>query len=248
MSGAKPFFQLLFLEIRKKSLNTSIGWLWSLFNPIVQMVIIYFVTTVVFRSQRENLALWLLTTMSTWVAVQSAIIKASNSAVSKRSLILNTRTRLEKIVILDVLSELVILIPFFTLGLVLATFSGINPYRFLYLGPALMIIISFSYVCGLLFASLTPLFRDIPYLIGILLQVIFWISPIISARREVDGLLRTLMDWNPLTYILESVQFVFQNSAWTPLSLMAPLFVCLALLPLAVYSSKQVFRRAVILL
>lgn len=244
-STVSSFSQLLFLEIRKRSLNTAIGWIWSLVNPTVQIAIIYFVTTVVFQVNRPNLALWLLTTMSTWVAIQAAILRGANSAVARRSLLLNTNVSLRKLVLIDVLSELCILIPFFFVGLILALSAGVDSWRFVFIVPSVLVIALFSYLMALAFASVTPIFRDIPYLLAIVLQVVFWISPVISARRETEGLLRTLMDWNPFTYVLETTQFVFQNNSWTIFSLLAPFIVCLLLFFPAMKLSERVFRRAV---
>lgn len=239
---------LVFLEIRKKSLNTAIGWLWSLVNPLFQVGLIFFITTVVFKSDRPNLAVWLLTTMSTWVAVQSALLKASSTAVSRRSLIQNSNISIRKLVLIDVLVELTILLPFQLIGTVLVLFSGREAWRLSLLFPVLLVTICFSYFLGLFLACITPWFRDVPYIVGLGLQIVFWASPVVYSRYEVSGLLRTVMDWNPFTYILELTQFVFQGNAWTPASLVAPVAICIVVALLAETFTNNFYKKSVVFL
>jgi lipopolysaccharide transport system permease protein len=239
---------LLLLELRKKNLNTAVGWLWSLVNPLVQIGIIYFITTIVFASNRPNLEIWLLTTMSTWVAVQGALIRASSTMLTRSALLLNSTIRVQKLVLLDVLVELVILVPFYVAGMILAVASGLPIWRLAFVLPLLFLVTCFAYFLGLLFATITPFFRDTPYILGVLLQVAFWLSPVIVSRYEISGVWRVLMDWNPFTYILESTQFVFLNNQWTPISLSVPILITLTISLIAVYVSKNLTKQAAVLL
>lgn len=244
----RSILELVFLEIRRKSLNTAIGWLWSLVNPLVQISIIFFITTVVFKSERPNLIIWLLTTMSTWVAIQASVIKASNTAISRRALIQNTSISIKKLVLVETLVELAVLAPFYLVGIALLILQGDEKWRIVFVLPALLVIVAFTYFTGLIFACLTPWFRDVPYILGLGLQVVFWISPIVYSRYELTGILRTLMDWNPITYILEATQFVFQGNAWTYTSIAIPVVICLILYFVSNLFANIVFPKSVVLL
>jgi len=248
IQSIRSILELVILEIRRKSLSTANGWVWSLVNPLFQICIVFFITTVVFKSERPDLAIWLLTTMSTWVAIQSAVIKASNTAITRKSLIQNTQISIRKLVFVETLVELAILIPFFLIGMVLLLAVGEEKWRIIFVIPILLIIVSFSYFSGLIVACLTPWFRDIPYILGLGLQAIFWISPVVYARYETSGTLRILMDWNPMTYILEITQFVFQGNAWTYMSLAVPILICILLYFTSSVVVKKVFPKSVVLL
>lgn len=246
--NVRSTLELVFLEIRRKSLGTGIGWLWSLVNPLVQICIVFFITTIVFKSERPDLVIWLITTMATWVAVQAAVVKSSSTAITRKSLIQNTKISIKKLVFVETLVELAVLAPFYLIGIALLMAIGEEKWRIIFVVPVLAVIVTFSYFSGLIVACLTPWFRDVPYILGLAMQVLFWISPVVYARYETSGILRTLMDWNPMTYILELTQFIFQGNSWTYVSLALPAFICVILYLVSNIVVKKVFPRSVILL
>jgi ABC-type polysaccharide/polyol phosphate export permease len=214
-AGKKVFDQngisirLAVFEIRRKSLNTFLGWTWGLINPILQILIVMFIMTFIAKSQIPNLPIWLLSSMATWLFMQSSIIKTSNSYVYRRGLIQNSDVEMRSLVKADVLSELFVVIPFYLLALLFVLLSGVAKASLMLIPVLIAIVFMFSYGVGLLVASLTVWFRDLPYVLGLSLQVTFWITPIAYARLNLTGPLRILIDYNPLTYILELTQEIF---------------------------------------
>ncbi len=82
-------FRLAIFEIQKRSLNTYAGWTWSLMNPLAQMAILYFIMNFVFKSDIENMTLWLISSLTSWIIIQTALLKSCQSLVSRRALMQN---------------------------------------------------------------------------------------------------------------------------------------------------------------
>jgi len=59
---------------------------------------------------------------------------------------------------------------------------------------------------GLLLGTLAARFRDLPQLIQNLMQVAFFVSPVLYRPEDLEGLVRDIMQWNPLASILAVVR------------------------------------------
>lgn len=194
--------RLAIFEIQKRSLNTYAGWLWSLVNPMAQMGLIYFIMTYVFKANIDNIVLWLISSLTTWIVIQSSLLRSCNSLVSRRSLLQNNNMSHGLLVIADIISEILVLVPFYAIAVFIAFVDGVETGN-LYLIPLLIVILAcFLYGVGLTLATLTSILRDLPHLLGIFLQVAFWLTPIAYAKSTMTGMAGVIVDYNPFTYMI----------------------------------------------
>ena len=61
---------------------------------------------------------------------------------------------------------------------------------------------------GLIFTSLTTKYRDLKFLIQFGVQLLMYATPIIYPLSTIDGTLRTIIYYNPLTHIIEGFKFI----------------------------------------
>lgn len=240
--------RLAIFEIRRKSLNTFLGWTWGLINPILQVLIVMFIMTYIAKSQMPNLPIWLMSSMATWLFMQSSILKTSNSYVHRRGLIQNSDVEMRSLVKADVLSELFVVIPFYVLALIFVLVNGDAKASLMLIPILIVIVFMFSYGVGLLVAPLTVWFRDLPYVLGLMLQVTFWITPIAYARLDLSGPLRILIDYNPMTYLLELTQEIFYKQEVRVHILLTAFLISLAALVIGNSLSNKSARKAAIYL
>ena len=244
----KVAIRLAVFEVRRKSLNTFLGWTWGLINPILQVLIVLFIMTFIAKSQITNLPIWLLANMATWLFMQASILKTSNSYIHRRGLIQNSDIEMKSLVKADVLSELFVVLPFYFLALLLSLTSGKVTNVLLFAPAVILIVFVFAYGVGLIVAPLTVWFRDLPYVLGLILQVVFWMTPIAYARLELNGPLRVLIDFNPLTYILELTQNVFYKQEIRPQIFFVALGISVATLFIGELLAKKSARQAAVYL
>ncbi|EFL6449385.1 O97 family O-antigen export ABC transporter permease subunit [Escherichia coli] len=204
--------RLAIFEIQKRSLNTYAGWTWSLMNPLSQMAILYFIMTHVFKSNIENILLWLISGLNCWIVIQSALLRSCQSLISRRALLQNNNISHNLLVMSDILSEVIILIPFYLFAIALAIFHGV-PFSNLILVPLmLLILLVFLLGLGMILATLTPILRDLPYLLGIFMQIAFWLTPIAYAKSSMKGFAASIINFNPFTYFILLSQSIFMGS------------------------------------
>jgi lipopolysaccharide transport system permease protein len=203
--------RLAVFEIQKRSLNTYAGWTWSLMNPLAQMGIIYFIMTHVFKSNVENIELWLISGLTSWIIIQAALLRTCLSLVSRRALMLNNNVSPILLVSADVLSEAFILAPFYIIGITVAIYTGVPLFNLIFIPVLFSLIVIFLLGLGLIFATLTPFFRDLPYLMGIGMQIAFWLTPIAYAKSALSGFAAKLVEVNPFTYFILLSQDIFMG-------------------------------------
>lgn len=238
--------RLALFEIQKRSLNTYAGWMWSLMNPLAQMGLLYFIMTYVFKSNQPNILLWLISGLATWIVIQSSIMRSCSSIVSRRALIQNNNIHHSLLVAADILSEAFVLVPFFVIGVGVTFIVGAQSFNLFLIPLVLIILMTFLFGIGLTFATLTPAFRDLPYLMGLGLQVAFWLTPIAYSKSTMSGAVRTIVQLNPFTHFIELSQAVFLG---LPLSLglvTIPVALSVSFCILGIIASAKLGKRMVI--
>jgi lipopolysaccharide transport system permease protein len=88
--------------------------------------------------------------------------------------------------------------------MVVATLTGIPPHAAWVLIPAvLLLFLGLCFGLALILATVTVFFRDVTQIVSIVLQVWFWLTPIVYHETSLGPRLTEVMRWNPPTaYIL----------------------------------------------
>jgi ABC-2 type transport system permease protein len=221
-------------EIRGKYRRTFLGQLWSLANPLTQMLVYTFVFSFVFQvksmkgdpSGLDSFALYLLCGLIPWTLFQSSVMGAIASPLANVNLI--TKVYFPRMII--PLASLVSRLynsgfEFLVLGVALALAGSM----FWPLLPVAIVIIfllaSFAAGLGLLLSILNLQFRDTEYLLGIFFQVWMWLSPIIypislvasrsATLGPIPGTNITLLDVysvNPIVHFVTAFRNVMYDN------------------------------------
>jgi lipopolysaccharide transport system permease protein len=241
-------FRLAVFEVQKRSLNTYAGWIWSLMNPLAQMGLLYFIMTYVFKSNVENLLLWLISGLTTWIIIQNSILRSCSSFVSRRALIQNNNILPSLLVVADIISEIFILVPFFGIGVFVVFINGIQSLNLLYIPLALFCLMTFLFGVGLVLATITPFLRDIPYLVGLCMQVTFWLTPIAYSKSTMPSYVRLIVQLNPFTYYIEFAQAVFSVNSLVLKVVAIPFAISATTLLIGLFISAKFGKKMVIYL
>lgn len=96
------------------------------------------------------------------------------------------------------------------LGFILAYGLGITKYVILY--PVILLI---QYILclglSLIVSSVTVFFRDLQHFIGVILQLLFYATPIVYSIQTIPEQYRWILKVNPMTYIIEGYRDIFYN-------------------------------------
>jgi len=179
---------LITRDIRGRYRRTIFGQLWSLANPLTQMLLYTFVFAFVFQvksmkgdpSGIESFALYLLCGLIPWTLFQSSVFAAIAAPLANVNLI--TKVYFPRIII--PLASLIATLynSGFEFLILIVALAVAGSMFWPFLPVALLVVfllMSFATGLGLLLSIFNLYFRDTQYLAGIFFQVWMWLSPII---------------------------------------------------------------------
>jgi ABC-type polysaccharide/polyol phosphate export permease len=187
-SSRELLLNLTLREIKGKYKRTALGQLWSLLNPIAQMLTYSVVFSFLLRSQPPAgnpsglniFALWLSCALLPWLFFNNAIMTSMGSLVGNANLINKVYFPRETLVIANVGSWLFTHCFEMTVLVVAVLVFGGDPLPYLPVTILLMLIMAtFALGVSLLLSIANVYFRDTQHLIAILLQIWFYLTPIV---------------------------------------------------------------------
>jgi ABC-type polysaccharide/polyol phosphate export permease len=266
MSSAHELFSsweilrnLTLRELRSKYKRSTLGWMWSLLNPISSIVIYGLVFGQLLDipapegnpSGIKNFMLYLTCALLPWNFLSGAISAGTGSLVGNANLLKKVYFPREYLVVSAVLSlAIAFLIELAVLGIVFAFFGQIVVQWI----PIVIALVVMQILLGLGFALALSVanvyFRDTQHFIGIGLQIWFYLTPVvyvvdryIPVRSTVFGVslpVRRLYELNPMVHVVNGYRNVFYDGRMPGWQSMAYLLM----FAVAVFfSGWAVFRR-----
>lgn len=202
-------------ELSVKYKNSVLGFLWSLLNPALTLLIYYFVFQKVMKNGIPQFAIYLLCGLVVWNFFSGALMGATTSVVSNSSIVKKVAFPREVLPLSSVGSALVF---FFLQGIVLAialVLAGDVPvlaYLPL-LFVAIVAVILMASALSIFLSAVNVYYRDTQHLLEILLMAWFWATPVVYPYQLIAAPLahRHLL-WlyflNPMTSIVVTFQRV----------------------------------------
>ena len=202
-------------ELKARYRGSVLGFLWTFANPLLLLGIYTFVFTVMMPGSRagtriEPYAVFLLCGILPWTWFQTSVLESCTVLVAGGNLIRKVLFPAEILPIVTVLTGLV------NFGFSLIILAGFLAYyarpvsigEIAWLPLIVLVQLTFTLGLALLLSSLTVHFRDLRDLVGNLMTLWFWGTPIIYSVSEVPERFRWLLALNPLTHLAVAYQNV----------------------------------------
>ena len=199
--GRREFALLVPLgELRQRNMNTVLGSLWHILNPLFQSAIYYFLFGVVLdtRGGIENYAIWLIVGLITFTFTQK-IIASSSGIIAQRVAMLRTLNFPAGILPISVtLGELFAHGPALLVMLAIVSTAYAPSVAWFLLVPIVALQILFSLGLGFVVARMTVHFHDFSQLLGHLLKMWLLASGVMFPFENAPpGFVRDLLEANP---------------------------------------------------
>src|SRR5262245_33397556 len=160
------------LKIRYKRSLLGIGW--SLLNPLLQLLVFYFVFRWIVPVQVPNFAIFLFIGILVWNWFQSSVLFAATAITDNNMLIRQPGFPIAILPVVTVTTNLVNLLLAFPILLFALLFNGFTLKLFVLMLPLIMAA-QFVFMLSLayLVAALQVPYRDTQYLLGVILMLGF---------------------------------------------------------------------------
>jgi len=200
-------------DLKARYRGSVLGFFWSLANPLLLLGVYTLVFTIFFPSNVvKPYPLFLFAGILPWTFFSSALLESTTSISSNAALIKKVMFPAEALPLVVVMSHLVhfvLALPILLVATVaFALHSDIQMHATIALLPFL-VLLQTIFVAGMAMsiASISVLFRDLRDIITNLMQLGFFITPIIYLIDNIANRpLRALLRLNPMTPFIVSYQ------------------------------------------
>lgn len=196
--------QLVSQQLILRYRRTSLGYLWTLINPLLMMSVMAVVFSTLFKSDLKNFAIFLFAGMVPWnffsaVASQSGSAFINNEALIKKIYLPKVIFPLS-IVIALLIDSVLSLAALFTVIMII---GGSVSWALTFLPLAYVLLFILALGTGLILSVASVFFRDLQYIMTIVLQALFFLTPVLYKNESLGGKMAWLVSINPLTPFIE---------------------------------------------
>jgi len=190
------------LKLRYK--RSVLGVIWSLLNPLLQLVVFYFVFRFILPVQTEHFATFLFTGLLAWNWFSSSLQFGCGAITDQAALVRQpgfVPAVLPLVTVLSNLLHFLIALPIVFAVMLLAGGRMGMPLVALPLIVLVQFLLTLSLVYGL--AAIHVTFRDTQYLLTALLLLGFYVSPVLYSVTTVPARFHWAYVLNPLVPVFE---------------------------------------------
>lgn len=189
------------LKLRYK--RSLLGFLWALLNPMLLMIVLAVVFSTVMPINVPHYAIFLLSVLLPWTFFAQSLSYAAESIVGNGDLIKKVAVTKTVFPIAAVVSNLInLLLSMIPLVLIVLIMRHPFYWTWFFLPVPLLALIIFTLGATFFFATANVYYRDVSHIIQVLLNVLFYLTPIIYALDSIPHRYQWLFKLNPLIYAL----------------------------------------------
>ena len=197
-------------DLKARYRGSVLGFFWSFINPLLLLITYGLVFTYVLPARHspamEPYLLFFACGILPWTWFQSSLAEASGVLIAGGNLIKKVLFPAEVLPVVTVfanLAQMLLALPILALFLL---YEGRLSVGALWVVLPILVQLVFTLGFALLLSALTVHFRDIQSILGHLLHVWFFGSPILYYYGDLSGRMRQVLRFNPMTHILVSYQ------------------------------------------
>ncbi len=212
-------YYLVLRDLKIRFQQTSIGVLWIVLQPLIQMAIFYVIFGLLVRVPTGDVpySVFYLSGFVIWQLLLQIVNLCGFSLLTNVSIL--TKIYFPKLV-LPISYSIGALIDFFFAFIVLLVFLLANNYaitlRFLLIPLLLIITLIFCFGVGLLFGALMVVFRDMKNLLGFVTQIWMFLTPIMYPISLAPDKYKFIFYLNPVTGLIETFRWIVLNTPEFP--------------------------------
>ena len=240
------FYFLIWRDIKVRYKQSLLGAAWAILQPLLTMIIftIFFGRWAGIPTDDVPQPVFYFAGILPWQLFQSGVNKAGTSLVASRNLITKIYFPRIAVPIAPIIAGLLDFGLAFLILIGLMFFYGIVPTTAIWTLPLFIFLALITAAgVGIWLAGLNVAYRDIGYIIPFLLQVWFFLSPIVYSSTIVPEPLRPYYGLNPMTGVVQGFRWAILGVGEPVVTdLVASIGVAILLLLTGIFYFKRMER------
>src|SRR3954469_8086919 len=229
-------------ELKVRYKRSVLCILWALLNPLLLMIVLTVVFSNIMGSKIPHYAIFLLSVLLPWTFFSQSLAYAAESIVGNADLIKKVRIAKSVFPLAAVASNMInLLLSLIPLVLIILVMGHPFHLTWLFLPVPLIALTLFTTGATFFFATANVYYRDVAHILQVVLQVWFYVTPILYSIDIFPAHYRWLFRLNPMIFVLNGFRLsVYYGMLPTAQSVVAS-FAC-GLVALVI--GFEVFRRS----
>lgn len=198
-------------DIRARYVGSFIGIFWTFIHPVSQVLIYYFVFSVVLKIRLSaeygdtSFAAWLIAGLLPWFFFSEVVTRSPNAILEQADVIKKTVFPTELLSVTHFISAMIShLIGLVIFECVLLALGHKVSTKILLILPSIIMIGLFSIGISWALSALNVFLRDIGQVIGVFMQIWFFMTPIFYPLDSIPQSLQGIYLLNPMLHIIET--------------------------------------------
>lgn len=205
-------------DFKTKYAGSALGFIWAFIQPVITVIIYWFIFQLGFKNGDVGnypFILWLASGLLPWFFISDSISNATSSLVEYSYLVKKVLFNINILPIARIISVLFVQIFLLLFTAILFGIYGEMP-DIRWIQIIYYVLYMFVFCIGVVYltSALFVFFRDVTQIVSIILQVIFWITPIVWQLGIFDKTIQDLLNYNPLYYPVRGYRDALMQGKW----------------------------------
>ncbi|RFO98802.1 hypothetical protein DIC66_02700 [Rhodoferax lacus] len=211
-------FTLSRIDIRQRYRRSALGVWWNLITLSITMGALGYIWSNIFKTDLKSYLPYFAAGYILWNYIAALVNEGANAFITAESLIRQSNVPLQihtarivvrNLIILAINCVVLVLI-FLVMGIAVSPFDILMAF----IGVLLGLMLTTPAVMALAIACAR--FRDLPQVVSNILQLMFFVTPIMWKREALSAEHQWIADWNPLLLVLDAIRGPLLGSLLEP--------------------------------
>ncbi len=227
--------------LKRRYRRSTLGFAWSLLNPLLTMMVLALMFGTLFRQNYHLFSIYVFSALLPWGLIAQTMTQSTESLVNNESSLRMLLLPKAFFPLVTVASELVnfslSLAVFLLLGLAL---GGHYNWTMIAIPLATVLTGIFCFALAICFSITAVFCRDVSHILGVVVQLLFYMTPIIYPVNSVPADLRWIINLNPFYCFVKLFRYPIYDGQWPH---MTDWLICTLLAVAGILSSFYLLQR-----
>jgi homopolymeric O-antigen transport system permease protein len=208
-------------EMRLRYAGSVLGALWQIISPVAMIAIYTVIFSALMRARLPGVddpyayTIFVCCALLAWTMFSDILVRSQTMFIESANLLKKAsfpRSCVPAIVVATALANFAVVYGVF---LVLLAITGRWPGWVVLAAPLPLVLLAlFGLAIGVFLGIVHVFFRDVGQVLGLAMQVWFWLTPIVYPIQVLPEAYRPWIMANPLTPVVLALQSIFVQHAW----------------------------------
>lgn len=198
-------------EIKRKYARSKLGIVWSVLNPLLNMIVMSLVFSYMFSRSIDKFPVYYLIGQTVYGLFSEATRSAMTAIADNKTLIVRTKIPKQTFILSRVYTAFVnFLYTLIPLVGILIFFKVHIGWKAILIIPDIILLMMFSTGVGYILAVMYVFFADIKHFYGIILTILMYMSAIFYPANSLPDFMKVVVSYNPVYLGIDIARNVIQ--------------------------------------